>query len=827
VLLVGDPYQLASVDAGGMFTTLVAARPDVATLSTVHRFSTPWEAEASMLLRAGHDAAFFAYLARGRIVEGSREQLLEQIYAAWSSDVASGFEAIMLAADAATVHELNTRARLERVARGEVTGQCALAQGHAGVGDVVVTRENRRRLTTSDGGWVKNGDAWLVESLGDDGSLVLTRTTTGARVTVDATYTATNVELGYATTLHRAQGRTVDRAHCYVSPRTSRELLYVAMTRGRDLNFAYVDNAHDIDPATSHDGLAETQSLEEVFRSILRNVGSDRSATDVIKASYELVDSVSALLDEYTTIVQFADTTDWVELVHNALDGPGLADDVVAATGFDTLVSTLRRAQGRGVDLATTLPCLVAVRELGTATDMATVLDYRLTRWLDASPSVDSEDLIAGLFPIISGNFSPDVVEALDERRRAIERRCEVAIERAFETGEPWVIELGAVPEGEAALHWRDDAVTVAAYRERWGVDNPYIALGDSPTTSAAQRAHHARARAALIKLAPSNCGPDTHGTPTTLHRDGLTGPTSWSLATLDEQLNLAREAYRRAEASLGIAALIERLELQTLRDDVNDLERRRETSPDRKPVKEQLNLARETYQRAEASLGVAALIETLELQTFRDEAIAAEDAAIARRHQLDAALGHDVLEGEALSRDVAVVRSHIAWSDAVLADQARSEDPHDFARRRLEVEIRELRSQINAATPNSAAVRRVNRDVISEEREQLRYSLASLTADYELINGAVDNPLHFAHVIEGVDARHCVDTKWLADQKAALAAFEVEDAAQLAYEQRERTTVTAMSCEGAYEPEPTIDRGFSVEPESQKLSTTANSVGN
>jgi hypothetical protein len=120
-----------------------------------------------------------------------------------------------------------------------------------------------------------------------------------------------------------------------------------------------------------------------------------------------------------------------------------------------------------------------------------------------------------------------------------------------------------------------------------------------------------------------------------------------------------------------------------------------------------------------------------------------------------------------------------------------------------------------------------VNRDVISEEREQLRYSLASLTADYELINGAVDNPLHFAHVIEGVDARHCVDTKWLADQKAALAAFEVEDAAQLAYEQRERTTVTARSCAGAYEPAPTIDRGFSVEPESQKLSTTANSVGN
>jgi conjugative relaxase-like TrwC/TraI family protein len=812
VLLVGDPYQLASVDAGGMFTTLVNARPDVATLSSIQRFSASWEAEASVALRSGRDAAFYAYQARGRIVDGNRDQLLEQIYAAWSMDVASGHDAIMLAADAATVAELNTRARLERVARGEVTGQCALAQGHAGVGDVVLTRENQRRLTTSDGTWVKNGDAWRVESLGDDGSLVLRRTTTGARVAIDATYAATHVELGYATTLHRAQGRTVDRAHCYVSPRTSRELLYVAMTRGRDANLAYVDTAYDVDPATSHDGLAETQTLEEVFRSILRNVGSTRSATDVIRASYELADSVPTLLAEYTTIAQLADTTDWSALVHDALADTGLAGDVLNASGFDALVSSLRRAQGRSVDIAATLPRLVAVRELGTATDAATVLDYRLTRWLDASRSVDTEDLIAGLFPAAAGDFSPDVVAALNERRRALETRCEVAIERAFEAGEPWVGELGPILEGEAALAWRDFAVTVAAYRERWGVDDPYSALGTGPSTSTAQRAHRARAEAALTQLAPSHRRSDAHGASATLHRDGLSDPATWSLTTLDEQLNHAREAYQRADASLGVAALIETLELQTLRDDVDDLEQRLEVSTDRGPLDEQLALALEAYQRAEASLGVAALIETLELRTLREETITAEDAVTTRRHQLDGALGHDVLEGAALSRDVAVVRSRIAWSDAVLADQAHFKDPQEFARRRLEVEIREIRTQINAATPESARVRGVNRDVVSEERAQLQRSLAALTADYEMVTGAVDDSLELAHVVEVVDARHCVDTEWLSAQKIALAALDAENAAQLAYEQRERTTVTTTTTyEPAYEPE-TVDRGFGIE---------------
>jgi conjugative relaxase-like TrwC/TraI family protein len=814
ILLVGDPFQLASVDAGGMFTTLVTARPDVATLSGVHRFSSFWEAEASMLLRAGRDAAFYAYQARGRIVEGGRDQLLDQIYAAWSDDVANGHDAIMLAADSATVHELNTRARLERVARGEVTGHCALAQGHAGVGDVVVTRENQRRLTTSDGAWVKNGDAWLVQSLGDDGSLVLIRTTTGARVTVDATYAATNVELGYATTLHRAQGCTVDRAHCYVSPTTSRELLYVAMTRGRDLNLAYVDTAYDIDPATSHDGLGETQSLAEVFRTILRNVGSTRSATDVIRASYEFADSLPALLGEYTTIAQLADTTDWTALVHDALADTGLADDVVVVAGFDALVSTLRRASARGANLATTLHDLAAVRELGTATDMATVLDYRLTRWLDTSPSVAPEDLIAGLFPAAVGDFSPDVVTALDERRRALETRCELSIERAFEAGEPWVGELGPVPHGEAALAWRDFAVTVAAYRERWGVDSPYVALGTSPATSTAQRAHHARAQAALTELAASLHGADAHGSPIAVHRRGLTDPTSWSLATLEDQLNLAREAYRRAEASLGVTALIETLELQTLCDDVDHLEQRLKSSLDREALDEQLNLAREAHRRAEASLGVAVLIETLELQTLRDEAIAAEDAVIVRRHQLDGTLGHDVLQGAALSRDVAVVRSHIIWSDAVLADRARSEYPRDFMRRRLEVEMRELRTQIKAATPESAAVRGVNRDVVSEERGRLQRSLAALTADYEVITGTVDNDTELARVLEIVDLRHSVDTEWLAGQKAALAALEAEDAAQFAYEQRERTSITTSSYEPEHEPEPTVDHGVGIEPE-------------
>jgi hypothetical protein len=70
------------------------------------------------------------------------------------------------------------------------------------------------------------------------------------------------------------------------------------------------------------------------------------------------------------------------------------------------------------------------------------------------------------------------------------------------------------------------------------------------------------------------------------------------------------------------------------------------------------------------------------------------------------------------------------------------------------------------------------------------------------------------ARMLADVAARHTVDREWLSAQKAALAALEAEDAAQLVYEQRARTAVTTTTYDPAYEPESTVDRGFGMEPE-------------
>ena len=101
-----------------------------------------------------------------------------------------------------------------------------------GVGDRIATRRNDRDLG------VANRDTWTVTGLGQDGSLTVTGCT-GQRCLPPA-YVREHVELAYATTIHGAQGETVEVAHLLLGETTGAAAAYVAMTRGRDRNTAHL-----------------------------------------------------------------------------------------------------------------------------------------------------------------------------------------------------------------------------------------------------------------------------------------------------------------------------------------------------------------------------------------------------------------------------------------------------------------------------------------------------------------------------------------------------------------------------------------------------------
>ena len=108
------------------------------------------------------------------------------------------------------------------------------------VGDLIQTRRNTRELATSDGRRVLNRDVWRITGEALDGGLVAVHTRAGHTVTITPEYAAADVVLAYATTIAGAQGRTADRGHVLVTPRTSAQALYVGMTRGRESNIAHV-----------------------------------------------------------------------------------------------------------------------------------------------------------------------------------------------------------------------------------------------------------------------------------------------------------------------------------------------------------------------------------------------------------------------------------------------------------------------------------------------------------------------------------------------------------------------------------------------------------
>ena len=297
LLLAGDPAQLTAVEAGGALR-LISNRTGAAELTSVWRFAHRWEADASLALRAGDLGVVDTYDAHHRLVSGSDEAMADAAYANWLADESNGRVSLLVAADNATVAELNARARGERQGVGAVASVgVRLADGTAtGVGDRIVTRHNDRSLLVCGGqDFVKNGDLWTVESHEPAGALVVRHTGHGGRVRLPAPYVAAHVQLGYATTAHRAQGMTVDTAHLVATAALTRELLYVGMTRGTHGNAAYVVTESTLDPTLDH-APDKPVTAHEVLVGVLRRVGAETSATETIHAEQLAEDSTGTLL---------------------------------------------------------------------------------------------------------------------------------------------------------------------------------------------------------------------------------------------------------------------------------------------------------------------------------------------------------------------------------------------------------------------------------------------------------------------------------------------------------------------------------------------------
>ena len=274
LVLIGDPRQLPEIDAGGAFDHLTHQH-ETTRLDTNRRQVEPWERQALAELRHGDpDTAYDACFQHGRIHHGLDAR--DQMVVAWFNTRAHGQDALMAAAHLRAVDDLNRRARVLLREHDQIGPDVIRAGGRAyGVGDEILALRNDYDLG------VLNGTHGTIREIDLDRERIVVDTGIDGQTDIPFAYIAAgDLTHGYATTIHKAQGATVDHCFVLIEDSTSREQAYTAMSRGRLTNELYLDGA-DARLDESHAVELQPHELDRLRRDLGRSIGQEMAIDQI------------------------------------------------------------------------------------------------------------------------------------------------------------------------------------------------------------------------------------------------------------------------------------------------------------------------------------------------------------------------------------------------------------------------------------------------------------------------------------------------------------------------------------------------------------------
>jgi hypothetical protein len=248
LVLVGDPAQLQPVGPGASFRALVE-RLGFAEMQTVYRQSIPWQRQATVDFSCGAMAkGLSAYKSKNCIhVESTPEEAMQQLLKAWQSvcsDVSHLNQVLVIAHRNEDIQALNALLRNERVQAGKIDSGYTVktSQGDIQIasGDRILFLKNDRELGVSNGRFATIESIDFTESkkiisfsVKLDGS---------DQIIIINPYTYSDFTHGYAATVHKTQGMTIDHSLVYVGGKGwNRHLTYVALSRHRQSCQVYAD----------------------------------------------------------------------------------------------------------------------------------------------------------------------------------------------------------------------------------------------------------------------------------------------------------------------------------------------------------------------------------------------------------------------------------------------------------------------------------------------------------------------------------------------------------------------------------------------------------
>jgi Ti-type conjugative transfer relaxase TraA len=256
VVLIGDPQQLQAIEAGAAFRS-IHERHGGAEIGEVRRQHQDWQRDATRDLAIGKTGhALEAYRSHGMLHEAqTREQARGDLIDRWDRDrqASPDKSRIILTHTNDEVRALNEAARERMRAAGDLGDDVRLtvergARNFAG-GDRVMFLQNERGLG------VKNGTLAIIEQVSAQSMTV--QIDDGRSVRFDFK-DYNKIDHGYAATIHKAQGMTVDRTHVLATPGMDAHSSYVALSRHRD----GVELHYGRDDFAGQDRLARTLSRD-------------------------------------------------------------------------------------------------------------------------------------------------------------------------------------------------------------------------------------------------------------------------------------------------------------------------------------------------------------------------------------------------------------------------------------------------------------------------------------------------------------------------------------------------------------------------------------
>ncbi|MDE0803662.1 MAG: AAA family ATPase [Acidimicrobiales bacterium] len=467
VVLVGDHHQLEEIGAGGAFRGLTD-RLETLTLSDNRRQREAWERAALKELRSGDlDVALAAYRDHGRIITAdTATEVRQQIVADWWAATLAGEHAQMIAARWIDVDQLNAIARARMTIDHQLTGPELTTTGERTfqTGDrVLALRNDRRRGLT-------NGSLGTITAVDIDARTLTVRLDTGQNCEVSTKYLdAGHLAHGYATTAHKAQGLTCDRALLLGNDALYRELGYVGLSRGRLGNHLYIVG-RDRDETPEHTSPHLQPEPIEVVTDALRRSRAQRLAIDTGAAPRQEPD-LGALLRERRSLRELLATappdpsTELAALKRQRRDTTVLldqAEDRLAALGPRGVRERLGRPNPERVVLETA----IERHRAGVIR-----LDHEINRLRDQS---DDHQTFAD-------RHRPEI-----ERLAEVDRRADALLARRLgrvgrNPPEHLVCALGPIPDhrGRASAWWHS-AEVIERYRLEAGYDGGEV-LGPVP----------------------------------------------------------------------------------------------------------------------------------------------------------------------------------------------------------------------------------------------------------------------------------------------------------------------------------------------------------